>query len=120
MTERADFLAAAKAAKAGAASLHVQLRGRADAGPERVGLTVTRKVGTATERNRIRRRLRAALGEVPPAEEARDIVVVARREVLSRRFPDLVSDLDGAIRRAATKPGSSGRPTGRPGASEAR
>ena len=38
--------------------LCVQSRRRDDDGPVRVGFTVTKKNGTATERNRIRRRLR--------------------------------------------------------------
>ncbi|MEH0071379.1 ribonuclease P protein component [Pannonibacter sp. Pt2-lr] len=36
---------------------------RADEGPARVGYTVTKKTGNAVERNRIKRRLRAAVAQ---------------------------------------------------------
>ena len=58
LTQRADFLAAARAAKAPAAAFVLQARKRDDEGPVRFGFTVTKKVGNAVERNRVRRRLR--------------------------------------------------------------
>lgn len=61
-------------------------------GPPRVGLVVGRAVGGAVERNRLRRRLRAALRELP-WEGYRDLVVVARAESASAAYRDLVADL---------------------------
>ena len=58
LRHRADFLAAAEGAKAPAATFVLQARPRGDDGPARVGFTVSRKVGGAVERNRVRRRLR--------------------------------------------------------------
>jgi len=71
--------------------------------PPRVGLTVTKKVGTAVERNRIRRRIREALrikaaGDMAPGT---DYVIVARREVLDAPFAQLSAELS---RRLARKP----------------
>src|SRR5438874_4058560 len=57
LRQRADFLAVANGARVNSAAFVVQSRSRDDHGPVRVGFTVTRKNGTATERNRIRRRL---------------------------------------------------------------
>ena len=51
LRQRADFLAVANGARINAAAFVVQSRGRDDNGPVRIGFTVTRKNGTATERN---------------------------------------------------------------------
>ena len=61
LRQRADFVAVADGARANSAAFVVQERRRCDDGPVRVGFTVTKKNGTATERNRIRRRLREAV-----------------------------------------------------------
>jgi ribonuclease P protein component len=65
----------------------------------RVGLTVTKRVGHATERNRIRRRLRAAIAVAagPYTGAALDVVLVGRRDSLSAPFPQLVDDLGRAL-----------------------
>ena len=87
----------------------------------RVGFTVTKKVGNAVERNRIRRRLQEALRAARPLEarEGHDYVVMARREALARSFAALVADLREAFR-AIERSGKDGRrpaapktPTGR-------
>jgi ribonuclease P protein component len=67
----------------------------------RVGFTVSRRVGTAVERNRVRRRLRAAVEQALPARvrERMDIVVIGRRVALTRSFADLVCDLEVALKR---------------------
>jgi ribonuclease P protein component len=69
----------------------------------RVGFTVTRKVGNAVQRNRVRRRLRAAVHEIMEreAEPGLDYVVIGRRETLRRPFPELLADLAGALRKLA-------------------
>jgi ribonuclease P protein component len=62
--------------------------------PPRIGFTVTRKIGNAVVRNRIRRRLKAAVREAAShAEAATDYVVVARRGALTLHFRRLVTDL---------------------------
>jgi len=71
--------------------------------PARTGITVTKKVGNAVERNRIRRRIREALrikaaGDMTPGT---DYVIVARREVLNVPFAQLSTELS---RRIAKKP----------------
>ena len=58
LKQRADFLAAASGAKVATAAFVLQGRKRDDGGPARIGFTVSRRVGTAVERNRVRRRLR--------------------------------------------------------------
>jgi ribonuclease P protein component len=70
----------------------------------RVGFTVTKKVGNAVERNRIKRRLRAAAREILPAQArcGYDFVLIGRKGTLTRPFADLKSDLVQALGRTGT------------------
>jgi ribonuclease P protein component len=62
--------------------------------PPRIGFTVTKKIGNAVVRNRIRRRLKAAArAAAGHAEVATDYVIVARRGALTLHFQRLVTDL---------------------------
>ena len=67
---------------------------RDDANGLRFGLTVTKKVGHATERNRIRRRLRQAFRCAAVDHDGRnaDVVVIGRRAALAAALPLLVED----------------------------
>jgi ribonuclease P protein component len=119
LTRRADFLKAAKGARVSARAFALQTTPQQEvqSGP-RVGLTVTRKVGGAVERNRIRRRLKEILRNTPdlPLHQSHDYVIVARREALGSRFADLQQELARSLtkihdpnRRSGPKP--SRRPT---------
>ena len=101
LRQRADFVAAATGAKAPTAAFVLQARKRGDSGPIRVGFTVTKKVGSAVERNRVRRRLKAvvsrsAAGRMCPGY---DYVLVGRRAALELPFDRLVEEFNGALRR---------------------
>ncbi|WP_408636662.1 ribonuclease P protein component [Parvularcula mediterranea] len=65
----------------------------------RVGLTVTKKLGGAVQRNRIKRRLRAAVRDIFPleAQPGHDYVILARGKAATRDFPDLLDELRGAL-----------------------
>lgn len=65
------------------------------------GLTASKKVGNAVERNRARRRLRAlATGDLTRlAKPGTDYVLIARRATLTRPWPDLQRDLYQALDR---------------------
>lgn len=67
----------------------------------RVGYTVSKRVGNAVERNRLKRRLRAAVNLVFPACAApgRDYVIVGRRAGLERPFAELAADLSRALKK---------------------
>ena len=67
----------------------------------RFGFTVTRQVGKAVERNRIRRRLKAAVTSVQEkhARAEFDYVLIARRTALESAFGALVADLATALDR---------------------
>ena len=101
LRQRADFLAVANGARANSAAFVVQGRLRDDDGPIRVGFTVTKKNGTATERNRIRRRLRELVKrlDVIPMRPHHDYVLVGRRAALHRDFSTMLDDLRQALLR---------------------
>jgi ribonuclease P protein component len=76
---------------------------RAGAGP-RFGFTITKKIGNAVTRNRIRRRLKAAFAADIKQREldqrelgSCDYVVVARHAALDRPFDLLLGDVTQAL-----------------------
>lgn len=100
LTKRPEFLAAASGRRFHTQRMTVQARLRDDSDGLRFGLTVTKRVGHATERNRIRRRLRAAIHSVAVDHLGRnaDVVVIGRRDVLTAPYPILADDLDRALK----------------------
>ncbi|WP_201864234.1 ribonuclease P protein component [Microvirga soli] len=106
LTKRPDFVAAASGRRFHTERMTVQARLREGSGLGlRFGLTVTKRVGHATERNRIKRRLRAAIPTAGQdyANIDADVVVIGRRDILSAEFDVLIADLRRALR-AVTKP----------------
>ena len=101
LRQRADFLAAAQGSRVATAGFVLQSRKRDDRGPIRVGFTVSRKVGSAVERNRVRRRLReiVRLSAEPELRAGHDYVLIGRRAALSLPFERLDEDFKGALRR---------------------
>jgi ribonuclease P protein component len=106
LRQRADFLAVADGARTNSAAFVVQSRPRGDDGPVRVGFTVTKKHGTATERNRIRRRLRELVKrlDVISMRPHSDYVLVGRRAALNRDFTTMLDDLRSALHRLERQP----------------
>ncbi|GAB1716964.1 MAG: ribonuclease P protein component [Nitrobacter sp.] len=100
LRQRADFLAAASGLRVNTPAFVVQNRRRNDDGPIRIGFTVTKKNGTATERNRIRRRLRELVKRVDAVSMRPhgDYVVIGRRAALDRSFAVMLDDLRSALR----------------------
>jgi ribonuclease P protein component len=101
LKQRADFVAAASGPRVAAPAFVVQTRSRDDGGPVRVGFTVTKKVGTATERNRVRRRLRELVKRLDTISMRphHDYVIVGRRPALDRGFETMFNDLRSALSR---------------------
>jgi ribonuclease P protein component len=109
LRQRADFLAVANGARVNSKAFVVQSRRRDDSGPIRIGFTVTKKNGTATERNRIRRRLRELVKrlDVISMRPHHDYVLVGRRAALNRDFKAMLDDLRSALERArGERPGT--------------
>jgi ribonuclease P protein component len=112
LRQRADFLAVADGPRMNSAAFVVQSRTRGDEGPVRIGFTVTKKVGTATERNRVRRRLRELVKRLDAVSMRphNDYVLVGRRAALTRDFATMLDDLRSALHRLDRQPQNARRP----------
>ena len=104
LKKRRDFLALRNAPKTGAPAFLLAGQPNEAAGETaRVGLTVTKKLGGAVARNRIRRRLRAAAREVFPvaARPGMDYVLIARGAAATRPYGAILDDMKRALLRLA-------------------
>jgi len=107
LKQRRDFRAAASGLRASAGAFVVQARRRGDEGPPRIGFTVSKQVGNAVERNRVRRRLReivrlssaatAAAERSPVLRHGHDYVLIGRRAALGVPFADLLQEFTTAV-----------------------
>ena len=79
------------------------MRRRDDGGGPRAGFTVTKKIGNAVVRNRLKRRLRAVARAVLPdrAVPHADHVLIGRTDGLTRDFAVLKADLATALGKCA-------------------
>ncbi len=106
LKRRAEFLrVAGRGRKAALPGLVLQALPRDDAGPARIGFTVTKKVGNAVVRNRTRRRLREAarlvFSEAPVT--GADLVLIGRDATRARPFRALTEDVRQALKRCGVK-----------------
>ena len=106
LKHRADFLAAARGAKVPGGAFVLQARARGDDKPARFGFTVSKKVGSAVERNRVRRRLREVVRRhaALAALAGHDYVLIGRRAALSMRFEAMTAEFTGALKRLQSTP----------------
>lgn len=110
LKKRSEFLAARRGRRLNGPYFFVETHLRCDEEPARFGLTVTKKVGNAVVRNRIKRRLREAIRTAANSEMRNgvDYVIVARREVLDVAFETLKDELSRRFSRF--DPAKSGPP----------
>jgi ribonuclease P protein component len=101
LRHRTDFRAAAAGQRASVGTFVVRARRRAEDGPVRIGFTVSRQVGNAVERNRVRRRLRemVRLSQGGGMHDGHDYVLIGRRAALAAPFGQMRQELDAALGR---------------------
>ena len=100
LRRRSEFRAVARGRKVTRPGFVIQAlsSGEDHRGP-RFGFTVTKKIGNAVVRNRIRRRLREAvrLSAAGVADPGVDYVLIGRRAALALPFDRLVDDLKSGL-----------------------
>lgn len=102
LKDRPDFLRVAEGGRVHGRGFSLQfIKHEGDAGA-RLGFTVTKRVGNAVMRNRVRRRLKEAarLSFPEAARPGMDYVLVGRIEAATLPFPSLIADLKQALARA--------------------
>jgi ribonuclease P protein component len=115
LKKRGDFLAAAASGlRWTTPGFLLQAKSRNDARPLRVGFTVTKKIGNAVIRNRLKRRLRevARLGLRNRSETGFDLVLIGRAPGLTRPFAEMQLDFAAGLARMARRlrAGNAGSP----------
>lgn len=104
LTRRSQFLRLRRGARWATPAFVLEAKQRSEAcavSAPRFGFTVTKQVGKAVERNRIKRRLKAAVRDAQMEHARRDFdyVVIARRPALHVNFRVLCADLVTALTR---------------------
>ena len=114
LKKRADFLRAARGVRRSSSVLTLEVCRTPPAcaldGAMRVGFTASRKVGGAVQRNRAKRRLRAAAASALPGcgLSGNDYVLIARRETLTRPYAALLDELAALLSAAHARLGPKG------------
>ena len=110
MTRRADFLAANKGLRV-ARQGFVLLAHRNEGAGLRYGITVTKRIGNAVVRNRMKRRFRALIRELLPEHGLADTdhVLIGREAGIERDFAALRCELLAALERAGAGKGDPSR-----------
>ena len=104
LAKRSDFLAANAGNRAATPGFVLLVRDRADSDPAvRVGFTVTKKIGGAVVRNRMKRRFRALVRDTFPdfAIPGADHVLIGRSSGIERDFATLAGELKRALAKVA-------------------
>jgi len=100
LKKRSDFLKASKSGKSIVTKgLVLQAILSNTEETPRIGFTVTKKVGNAVIRNRIKRRLRAVVSDVIGSlgQDGYDYVLIGRKSTLNREYIALTKDLRYAL-----------------------
>jgi ribonuclease P protein component len=106
LKKRSEFLAVSKTGEKWVTpAFIIQIHERATEGPFRYGITASRKVGGAIERNRAKRRLRVLIRNILPpiGRLGTDYVFIARQEILKRDFGLMEQELQSALTKLAKK-----------------
>ena len=106
MTRRAEFLAANSGLRAPMPGFVLLVHDRKDGDPTaRIGITVTKKIGGAVIRNRMKRRFRALARDLLPSDgvAGADHVLIGRAGGVERDYATLHTELSKALRKLGAK-----------------
>ena len=111
LTRRQDFVAANRGLRVARPGFVLLAHPNGGAGT-RCGITVTKRIGNAVVRNRMKRRFRALLRDVLPGLGLADTdhVLIGREGGVERDFALLRGELVAALERAAAGKGDKPRP----------
>ena len=100
ITKRSDYVKASRGRYIKTSSLFLQKVKRDDKKIPRYGITASKKIGIAVERNRAKRRIRHAIKEVLPkyGKNGYDYVVVATIKTNKVSWKTVLNDLEKAFR----------------------
>ena len=100
ITKRSDYVKASRGRYIKTSSLFLQKVKRDDKKIPRYGITASKKIGMAVERNRAKRRIRHAIKEVLPkyGKNGYDYVVVATTKTNKVSWKTVLNDLEKAFR----------------------
>jgi ribonuclease P protein component len=106
---RSDFVASSERGERRTTRFFIALLlDRNDGGPTRLGITVTRKVGSAVRRNRIKRLAREWFRSRSREFGSCDLVLIAKRDMPhSLRLEDVRQDLEQRLALPGTAPAPS-------------
>lgn len=97
--KRSDFQAVYEKGKRIHLKSFIVLLSRNDKGTARFGITVSKKVGNAVRRNRIKRLVREFFrlnrDRIP---ESTDVVIIARKDLSLTRYRDVASELGQVLK----------------------
>jgi ribonuclease P protein component len=112
LTKRSDFVAANRGLRVARPGFVLLAHPNGGHGV-RFGITVTKKIGNAVVRNRMKRRFRALLRELLPAQGLPDTdhVMIGREGGIERDFASLREEITAALARA--KAGKGDKPRSR-------
>ena len=98
--KRSDFLAANRGKRYATPGYVLLVKDRQDESPDiRLGITITKKVGNAVIRNRMRRRFRALAQEMlgQNGKAGADHILIGRDSGIERDFGELRADMVKAL-----------------------
>ena len=100
ITKRSDYVKASKGQYIKTSALFLQKAKRDDKKNPRYGVTASKKIGNAVERNKAKRRIRHAIKEVLPkyGKSGYDYVVIATIKTNKVSWNTVLNDLEKAFR----------------------
>ena len=99
VVKRSDFIRASKTKPIISRGIILQIFKRGNEGNPRYGITVTKKIGNAIIRNRIKRRSRHAIKQLLPkyGKSGYDYILIATNEIHNLTWKDILEEIVNAL-----------------------